>query len=105
MAKFLPARLSRILTDRGSGADARVRADAELDHLRRRVTRLNKRLQALERSLEERVAEVEEGLQEQRALSHRVAALTDLVAETIAAAASGDRAELEAALDKYTREV
>lgn len=112
MAKLSRAHLKRALTSRRRSAEAGRRRDQELARrrvevagLRRRVVRLSKRVRKLERALDRRVGELEEGLQEQRALGYRVASLGDLVAEVIAASASGDRAELEAALDKYAREV
>lgn len=67
----------------------------------RRLHRLERRVETLETELRRRLDDVEEGLQEQRALSQRVAALGDLVAEVVAAAAHGDRADLEAALARY----
>ncbi|HEX6248968.1 MAG TPA: DUF6752 domain-containing protein [Nocardioidaceae bacterium] len=73
--------------------------------LRRRVRKLEEQLRDTEAALAERVAEVEEGLQEQRALSQRVAALGDLVAEVIGAAARGTTDEFEDALAKYAREI
>lgn len=62
---------------------------------------LERRVAALEEELRHRLDDVEEGLQEQRALSQRVAALGDLVAEVVAAAVQGDRADLDAALARY----
>lgn len=70
--------------------------------LARRVRRLERRMGELERELRVRLAEVEEGLQEQRALSQRVAVLGDLVAEVVSAAARGDREDLDAALTRYS---
>lgn len=49
-----------------------------------------------------RIGSLEDGLQEQRLLSPRVADLGDVVAEMLGAAARGDRAEFEAALTKYS---
>ncbi len=69
--------------------------------LARRVRRLEDRVDTLEKQLRARVYEVEEGLQEQRALSQRVAALGDLVAEVVSATARGDRDDLDAALARY----
>ena len=69
--------------------------------LARRVRRLEDRVETLEKQLRARVYEVEEGLQEQRALSQRVAALGDLVAEVVSATARGDRDDLDAALARY----
>ena len=69
--------------------------------LARRIRRLEDRVETLEKQLRARVYEVEEGLQEQRALSQRVAALGDLVAEVVSATARGDRDDLDAALARY----
>ena len=96
----LRSRLGRL---RRRSADPTV-AD-EMASLRRRLRRLEKRLRDVEAALGERVNEVEEALQEQRALSQRVAALGDLVAEVIGAAARGTKDEFEAALAKYAREI
>lgn len=69
--------------------------------LARRVRRLEERVDTLEKQLRARVYEVEEGLQEQRALSQRVAALGDFVAEVVSATARGDQGDLDAALTRY----
>jgi len=112
MGTLTRARLKHALTARRRSVEAARRRDEELARrrvevarLRKRVGRLSTRVRKLERALDRRVSELEDGLQEQRALGYRVASLADLVAEVIAASASGDRAELEAALDKYAREI
>lgn len=96
----LRTRLSRLR--RGAVGPAGV---GELAKLRRRVRKLEERLRDTETALADRLTEVEEGLQEQRALSQRVAALGDLVAEVIGAAARGTQEEFEDALAKYAREI
>jgi len=70
--------------------------------IRRRIKRLEARVQPLEAGLNERVALLEDGLREQRFLNQRVADLGDVVAEMLGAAARGDRAEFEAARTKYS---
>jgi septal ring factor EnvC (AmiA/AmiB activator) len=66
-----------------------------------RVDRLEQRVGDLERELAQRVAELSEGIQEQRRLSPRVASLSDFVAEVVSATARGDRDALDTALAKY----
>jgi hypothetical protein len=82
--------------------------DPVQEELTRKVRRLENRLTKLERELDARVVELHaaqqelvEGLQEQRFLSQRIAALGDLVAEVVSASVRGDRAELDAALARY----
>ncbi len=70
--------------------------------LRRRIRQLEIQAAKRDKQLAARIAEIEEGLQEQRGLSQRVAELADLVAELIGAAARGDKVEFEAALAKYS---
>jgi hypothetical protein len=92
------------------GVRARMRASRrvhgpstdELPPLRRRIRALEKRITELEKDLGDRVALVEDGLEEQRALSQRIAVLADFVAEVVSASARGDRTELDAALSRYS---
>lgn len=86
--------LRRRVSGRASSGPSRAR-------LVRRVRRLEKRVEGLERELVRRLEELEEGLLEQRALSQRIAVLGDLVAEVVSATVRGDRDDLEAALDRY----
>ncbi len=67
----------------------------------RRIRRLEGRLDEVERELRDRLIEVEEGLYEQRALSQRIAVLSDFVAEVVSATARGDKESLDAALARY----
>ncbi len=72
------------------------------DQLAQRVRRLEKQVQELEREHAGQIRELADGLQEQRRLSLRIASLSDFVAEVVSAAVRGDRAELDAALAKYS---
>lgn len=68
--------------------------------LMKRIVELERTQQETRASLEARIKDVEEGLQESRRLSLRVAELTDLMSELIGAAARGDD-EFRRVLDKY----
>lgn len=63
---------------------------------------INERITNTRNELEARVRELEEGLQEQRELSLRVAELSDFVAEMLGAWAREDRAGVEAVLAKHS---
>jgi hypothetical protein len=67
-----------------------------------RVGELEQKVEDLERRLRTRVSQLEEGMREQRALSQRLAVLSDFVAEVLGASARGDREELQAALARYS---
>lgn len=77
-------------------------ADDDVRRLRRRVKRLEARVERLDQTLERRIANLEEGLREQRVLGQRVTDLGDVVAAMLGAAARGDQAEFEAALKRYS---
>lgn len=55
--------------------------------------------------LERRVAELEEAVQECRALNVRLAELTDVVAELLLPVAARDEARIEELLAKYRRDL
>jgi vacuolar-type H+-ATPase subunit I/STV1 len=80
----------------------RLRSQQAADEAAQRVRDLQERVDQLERELGARLLELTEGLQEQRRLSQRIAALSDFVAEVVSATVRGDRAELDVALAKYT---
>jgi ABC-type transporter Mla subunit MlaD len=70
--------------------------------LERDNRRLGAALENRHQRLVQRIAELEGGLQEQRALSPRIAELTDLVTTLVAAAARGEQ-EFRKALDDAAR--
>ncbi len=66
-----------------------------------RIENLESNLVDMQEQLNARLAEIEQGLEEQRELNIRVAQLTDLVTELIAAAAETDDPEFNRILDRY----
>lgn len=70
--------------------------------LRRRIAELETQTGALQEAYDARLADLEEGLDEQIRLSDRIAELTDMVAELVAAAAQTDDAAFAEVLDRYS---
>ncbi len=67
----------------------------------KRIARLEASLSRIQERLDARLTEIEQGMEEQRELNVRVAQLTDLVTELIAAAAATGDPEFNRILDRY----
>jgi hypothetical protein len=101
--------IRRGLTLRPEAAEKLQRLSRRVGRVERRVERveqdlsveLQRRVEALEGLLAERLRQVETGLREQAALSQRIAILGDFVAEVVSASARADSDALERALARY----